>query len=120
MKIWTTILAVIVLSLFISIAQAELIEPHPMDMSQAIEEASTAADHEALAKHYEDIAKKMQLKVQEHDKLLEKYIANAHRYGRLGERVQEHCKTLIRSYDDAAKANMEMAEFHRSMAAKIK
>ncbi|CAE6482906.1 conserved hypothetical protein [Nitrosomonas nitrosa] len=120
MKIGINFLALIVLSLLISVTQAELVEPHPMDMTQALENAKTAADHEALAKHYEEVAKRMQLKAQEHEKLLEKYETNAHLYGRLGERLQAHCKMLIRSYEDAAKANMEMAESHRSMAAEMK
>jgi len=30
--------------------------PHPMDMSQALQNASTKADHEALAEHYEAAA----------------------------------------------------------------
>jgi D-ribose pyranose/furanose isomerase RbsD len=120
MKTGINFLALIVLSLLISVTQAELVEPHQMDMTQALENAKTAADHEALAKHYEEVAKSMQLKAQEHEKLLEKYETNTHLYGRMGERMQAHCKMLIRSYEDAAKANMEMAESHRSMAAEMK
>jgi hypothetical protein len=30
--------------------------PHPMDMSQAVQNAETKADHEALAKHYDEAA----------------------------------------------------------------
>lgn len=122
MKTGINFLALIVLSLLISVtqAQAELVEPHPMDMTQALENAKTAADHEALAKHYEEDAKSMKLKAQEHEKLLEIYETNTHLYGRMGERMQAHCKMLIRSYEDAAKANMEMAESHRSMAAEMK
>lgn len=120
MKTGINFLALVVFSLFISTTQAELIDPHPMDMSQAIEDAKTAADHEALAKHFEEVAKRMQLKAQKHEKLLEKYETKAHIYGRLGDRLQEHSKILIRSYQDAAQANMEMAQSHRSMAAEMK
>ena len=30
--------------------------PHPMDMSQAVQSAASKADHEALAEHYEEAA----------------------------------------------------------------
>ena len=33
------------------------INPHPMDMTQAVQNARTRNDHEALAQHYEDVAK---------------------------------------------------------------
>lgn len=33
------------------------VAPHPMDMTQAIQDARTRHDHEALAKHYENTAK---------------------------------------------------------------
>ncbi len=36
-------------------------DTHPMDMSQAVQDAKTKADHEALAQHYEETAKEMQL-----------------------------------------------------------
>jgi len=38
--------------------------PHPMDMRLAVQNAVSKADHEALAKHYEETAKEMQLKVE--------------------------------------------------------
>lgn len=51
------------------------INPHPMEMSQAIQSAKTHADHEALATHYEDAAKQMRAKADEHKKLLAQYQA---------------------------------------------
>lgn len=39
-------------------------------MSQALQNASTKADHEALAEHYEEAAAEMQIKVEEYKKLL--------------------------------------------------
>jgi hypothetical protein len=35
-------------------------------MSQALQNATSKADREALAQHYEEAAKEMQLKVEEH------------------------------------------------------
>ena len=52
----------LLISLFLTIgllaACAEM-NPHPMDMSQAVQNAKSKADHEALAEHYEEAAKEM-------------------------------------------------------------
>lgn len=102
-----------VLFLFASCAQ---MNPHPMDMTQAVQSAETRADHESLAKHYEDVAKEMQLKAQEHQKKLKLYEANSYRYGKQAESLQDHCRNLIRIYEQAREENMIMAASHRKMA----
>lgn len=89
--------------------------PHPMDMSQAVQDAKTKADHEALAQHYEETAKEMQLKVDEHKKLLHKYETHAYLYGKQAESLKGHCKTLISIYENAVEANLSMAKAHREM-----
>ena len=119
MKMGINILVLIFLGVFIASVQAET-KYHPMDMTQAIENAKTPADHEALAKYYEEVAKEKQLKVEEQQKLLEKYETNAHLYGKLGIRLQEHSKYLIHLHEEAVKTNMELAEFHRHIAEEIK
>jgi len=54
-----TILSLAVLALLGLLASCT-INPHPMDMTQAVQQAKTRSDQEALAKHYEDAAKEMQ------------------------------------------------------------
>ena len=68
------LIAVGLLSLLASCAQ---MNPHPMDMTKAIQEAKSPTDHNALAKHYEDAAKEMLSKAQEHKKMLEGYESNS-------------------------------------------
>jgi len=112
-----------VLLLFISVSLvscAHLNNPHPMDMSQAIQNAKIPSDHEALAKHYEDTAKEMQSKVQEHKKMLEQYEAQRQFYGKRGMDMESMCKALIQYYGQAAEMNMEMAKSHRKMAVDTK
>ncbi|MDP1950114.1 MAG: hypothetical protein Q8K59_03300 [Nitrosomonas sp.] len=94
--------------------------PHPMDMTQAIQNAKTPTDHTALAKHYEDAAKELQSKVQEHKKRLQEYESNTSHFGRQALALQTHCRNLINAYEQAVKANMDMADSHRKMAAEIK
>lgn len=93
-------------------------DPHPMDMTQAVQNAKTHDEHEALAKHYEDEAKQMQAKVEEHKQLLVQYLAES--YGKQAQTMKVHCDFLIRTYQQAADTNMKMANFHHQMAAEAK
>lgn len=95
-------------------------DPHPMDMTQMVQNAKTSADHEALAKHYDDVAKEMQAKVDEHKKMLAQYQAESYLYGRQAQTVKNHCEYLIITYENAVKANKDMAVSHRQMAAEAK
>jgi len=96
------------------------INPHPMDMSQAVQSARTGSDHESLAKHYDEAAKEMQAKAAEHRKMLAQYEANKGLYGRHAASFISHCQGLIRVYEQAAKENLAMVAAHRQMAAEAK
>lgn len=111
------LIAVGLLSLLASCAQ---MNPHPMDMTKAIQNAKTPTDHNALAKHYEDTAKEIQAKVDEHKKMLEQYQEKSQYYGRQGLNMESMCQGLIHFYEQAAKANMDMADSHRKMTVEIK
>lgn len=104
-------------SLLASCAQ---MNSHPMDMTQAVQNAKTRTDHEALAKHYEATAKEMQAKLQEHKKMFEQYGTERQYYGRQGLDMEAMCQALIHFYEQAEKGNMDMANAHRKMAADIK
>ena len=91
-----------------------------MDMTQAVQSAKTRSDHDALAKHYEDAAKQMQLKADEHKKLVAQYEARKDLYGKQAQSLISHCQGLIRIYEQAAAENTSMAESHRQMAAQAK
>ena len=110
-NITTTILA---LSLTLGLLTGCATDPHPMDMSQMLQNAKTPADHEALAQHYEQAAQDMQAKVAEHKVLLEQY--KAHLYGKQMQGMQTHCQYLLSMYEKIADENMKMAEAHRQMA----
>jgi hypothetical protein len=70
-----------------------------------------------VAKHYEDAAKEMQVKVEDHKKLLAQYEANRIYYRRSGLYVINHCQSLVRIYEQGVAENMSMAETHRQIAA---
>jgi outer membrane murein-binding lipoprotein Lpp len=110
----TNIMITLLLAVGLLAACAEM-NPHPMDMNLAVQNAKTKADHEALAQHYEEAAKEMQLKVEEHKKLLRQYEAKSYQYGRQAQDFQAHCERLINDYEKAAEENLEMAKMHRQM-----
>jgi hypothetical protein len=89
--------------------------PHPMDMSQAVQNAESKADHEALAIHYEETAKEMQLKVDEHKKLLSQYESKSYLYGKQAQELKAHCQRLIDIYEKAVEENLSMANLHRQL-----
>lgn len=110
----TKLLITLLLALGLLTACSEM-NPHPMDMSQAVQNAKTKADHEALAKRYEEAAKEMQLKVEEHKKLLSQYESKSYLYGRHAQSFKDHCQALINAYEKAAEAGLSMANMHRQM-----
>lgn len=97
------------------LAACSEMNPHPMDMNQAVQNAETKADHEALAKHYDEAAEELQLRVDEHKKLLAQYEAKSYLYGRQAHSFRDHCQALINAYERAVEANRKMAETHRQM-----
>jgi endonuclease III len=116
MKTRKTLAALAVVGLLTACAT----DPHPMDMTQMIQDAKTHDDHEALAKHYDDAAKAMLAEVDVHKKWLEKYQTKSYLYGKQAQNLKTHCEFLIRTYQEAAKANSDMAADHRQMAAEAK
>ncbi|MDQ3186181.1 MAG: hypothetical protein M3Q16_06945 [Pseudomonadota bacterium] len=91
-------------------------DPHPMDMSSAIRNAKTKADHTALAKHYEGSAQTMQAKAEAQKRKLAEYEVHGYYYGRQTEDLKEHTEALIRLYEEAADANRKMASGQRQLA----
>ncbi|QSA96881.1 hypothetical protein [Methylococcus sp. EFPC2] len=113
----TLLFAFVIAGLLAGCAQPN---PHPMDMSAAVQSAKTRTDHEALATHYEQAARDAEAAVKEHRSLLDQYKAQSYLYGRQAATVQAHCEALIRSYEQVAKANKELAALHHSLGQTVK
>jgi hypothetical protein len=109
------ILLSIVLATGLLISCAET-NPHPMDMSLAIQNAKTSADHEALAAHYEQAAKDADTKVEEHKKIFADYQSHRYLWGRQSQMMENHCESIIHQYEKIAESNKEMAKMHREIA----
>jgi hypothetical protein len=91
-----------------------------MDMTQAVQAAKTASEHEALARHYEDAGKEMRAKADEHKKLLAYYEARKDLIRKQAQDLISHCQGLIRIYEQATTENLNMAKSHRELAAATK
>ncbi|HEY8160318.1 MAG TPA: hypothetical protein VIF10_16620 [Methylobacter sp.] len=111
----TKLLVTLLLAAGLVVACAEM-NPHPMDMDLAVQNATSKADHEALAEHYEEAAKEMQAKAEQHKKLLNQYEAKSYLYGRQAEDLKAHCLRLIDVYEKAAQENLSMAKMHRQIS----
>src|SRR5690242_16893131 len=112
MKMPIALAVIAVLGLLASCAH---IEPHPMDMTSAIRNAKTSADYEALATHYEDAAKNMQAKADQQKRMLTEYQVHGYYYGRKTEDLVERSQALVRVYQEAGDANMNVAHYYRRL-----
>ena len=110
----------VLMAAVIGVASSCSIDPHRMDMSQAVQSAKSSGEHEALARHYEDAAKDMRAKADEHRKLLAQYQAKKDLYRKQAQDLINHCQGLIRVYEQAAVDNLAMAKSHREIAAEAK
>mgnify|MGYP003504383021 CR=1 FL=1 len=92
------------------------------DLPSAIENAKTAADHEALAAYYDGEAKAARAKAEEHRRMAGPYKKNPHATGGKGtylplvRSMPPHCDELAASYEAAAKDYEAMAAAHREAA----
>jgi hypothetical protein len=108
-----------ILAILSALASCAHMDPHPMDMTSAIRNAKTRADHLALARHYEAVAKGMRLKARESEKKLEEYEMHPY-YGTRALDLKAHCRASMSNYKHAAEVNMSMAKSHRQMAEQMK
>jgi hypothetical protein len=99
----------------IFLAACAQMDPHPMNMDLALQNARTRADHQELAEHYEEAAEDMREKAKEHEKLLTHYQLESYKYGRQAQDLKAHCQKLVSAYEQAAEENMSMARMHRQM-----
>jgi tRNA-dihydrouridine synthase len=95
----------------------------PATAAENIEEmlgsAKTAADHEAIAAHYEKEAAAAKEKAELHKRMLAiikkqggPAIAKWH--------MDRHCERLIKQFEDSAQMYTEMAQAHREIAKDLK
>jgi hypothetical protein len=81
--------------------------------------AKTAADHEAIAACYDDMAKEARAKASEHKDMGAAYRkSGGASVGKLA--LPQHCDYFTKTYDAEAKMYEQMAAAHRQMAKNAK
>jgi hypothetical protein len=85
------------------------------DMDTMIRGATTKADHEALATHYEQEAKALQAKAADHRRMAQAY-AKTGGYVVTKAQLPQHCEALASRYEEAVGENLELAKQHRQLA----
>lgn len=83
-------------------------------IEQLITEAKTPADHEAIAKYYDQEAQAAHKKHQEHLQLKSSYGKTPHLASKTG--LPQHCEQIATSYDKIAKEYEALAKVHRDAA----
>lgn len=77
--------------------------------------ATSAAEHEALASQFENLAKEMQAKVEEQKDIVNHKPRSSY-FGKNGRNVKSHIAFKIRKYEKAAAEYLEQATHHHAMA----
>ncbi len=77
------------------------------------------ADHDRLARQYENTAKQLRTKVEEQQKLLQHYEEKSYLYGRQAQDNKSHTEALLNKYQHDVEETMQQAAFHHKMAAQL-
>jgi hypothetical protein len=107
------------LGLLASCAQMSPLEAQNDNIHRAGKSAKTYADHDKLAKQYQNTAKEMLIKVEEQKKLLQHYEEKSYLYGRQAQDKQSHTSALLHKYERTADEDIKQAAFHRQMASEL-
>jgi hypothetical protein len=83
---------------------------------QQVETTRTPADHEVIAKAYQDKAARLDARVKVHADMVRLYMLGELEDSPGAISMREHCDRLAKSYGDAAVAARQMAAAHRAMA----
>lgn len=97
-----------------AVAQDESLEELVVQM------ADTAAEHEAIARHYRAKAEDARQEMRRHEGMAQAYAAGAR--GARSQRMQGmqvHCRQLVESYAQIAEQYDELAEFHEEEASAL-
>lgn len=114
MSIGTRVLAMGLAALMLAPAAAAYAgSDEPVSAAQ-IESANTPADHEAIAKFFEDEAASLAKKSAMHARMATRVNPRAGNAFRVAQ--AKHCAALEKDYMAAAKQNLDLAAIHHQMA----
>lgn len=88
-------------------------------LRKVVQSARTRSDHDALRKHFENLAQEMREKAEEQRKLLEHYQEKGYLYGRQSQDRQSQTWALMLKYEQAIKTSLAKAAAHRQAAVEL-
>ena len=118
-KIGKCFAALFMLGLLASCAQMGPLEAQNANIRRAAQNATTYADHDSLAKQYENTTRELLVKAEEQKKLLQHYEEKSYLYGRQAQDFQSRTSALVHKYEQAAEENIKQASFHHKMASEL-
>ena len=92
-------------------------EHHDVTITHLVETAQTKADHEAVAKLFEEEAAQLDKKAADHQRLADHYhkgLGIHHEASAAS--LAKHCDNLVKNYKASATDAREMAKLHRAVA----
>ena len=92
----------------------------PIGMEQKIESAHTRADHEDIARQFEQQSVIDKAAGERHRGYARSYLRNPAPRGGDLRGLAEHCQWLAVQYEQAANENLELARMHRDIALQTK
>lgn len=99
-------------------AQGMMMEHHRISIVEVVQNADSAADHEAVAKLFDEDAAAYDKAAVDHETLAHQY-GKAKSYFRWHDKTAElasHCNALAKSLREAASSARKLAQMHRDIA----
>jgi hypothetical protein len=106
-------------TLLASCAETAPLERKNANSHVASEKAKRPADHDRLARQYENAAKQLQAKAEEQKKLLQHYEEKSYLYGRQAQDKQSHAAAMLSKYQHDAAETMKQAAIHHRLASEL-
>lgn len=116
-KILTTVTILLLLASCAPMSPYEAV--NSPTLRKVVQSARTRSDHDALRKHFENLAQEMREKAEEQRNLLEHYQEKGYLYGRQSQDRQSQTWALMLKYEQAIKTSLAKAAVHRQAAAEL-
>jgi hypothetical protein len=88
----------------------------PQDWVLAVQTAESREAHEALARHYEEVALNLQKQAEEERQMLAKYLATPYKYGKRFQDLKADASAEVADLERAVQESRRLAEYHWQMA----
>lgn len=85
-------------------------------LTEAVEQAQTNEDHEAVAASFDQEARDLMAKARKHEKLADVYERTDNSKMIMGGDAARHCRSIAAKLREAAAENTALANMHRKMA----